>query len=148
MIRHATPADVSGIVALLAEHAQQETIYRDFPPDTVRAAVVFDALVLSPDAYVLISENKLGEITGVMAAIKTPMLFHAADQVQDMMFYVRPDARGQGVRLLREMERWGWNWDSVARVAVGTSSGDHRAAKFLHKAGYRSIGQNFEKVRS
>nr|QBM02657.1 hypothetical protein [uncultured archaeon] len=105
MIRAATLADVPQLVELGVRFMLESGYARHLSIDRHAQAQLATDLIQAAHGVLLVYE-RAGKIVGMLGAIATHHP-HSGDSVMSELFwYVAPDARGAGVRLLQEAEHW------------------------------------------
>lgn len=105
MIRLATVDDVNGLVEMGLRFVR-ETGYAKYlteNPEQLRA--LLPSLIRLDDALLMVCERD-GIVNGVIGALMFTHPLSAEPIVSELFWWVNPEARGDGVRLLRSMETW------------------------------------------
>lgn len=141
MIRAATPADLPDI-ADMGERFAREGPYSQFlRPDRAAMLSLARALMTDPRGLLLVSDRD-AKATGMIGALITPHPYSGALVMNEMFWYVSPEDRGSGVRLLRAAEAWGRTQSAGLLIMV---SPDERVSAFLTRTGYRPLETHFIK---
>ena len=141
MIRHATPEDWPRIVEM-ATRFVAETRYSDFieiSQEQVESSL--DAITNSPNSVVLVSGSD-GHITGMIVVMICPHPFSGERIAYEVVWWVDPEARGDGVRLLRAAEKFGK--DSGAKKMNMVAPND-KVAHFYERLGYEKVEVAFQR---
>jgi GNAT superfamily N-acetyltransferase len=136
-IRTATTADLDGLVTM-GRHFIEQTPYATriaHNPTQMRALAVH--LMTSPDGAVFVAERDM-RLVGMIGVFVFPHPISAERIGSEVMWWMEPDARGAGVRLLRAAERW-VRTQGVARFQMIAPTPDVEAI-------YQRLG--FEKVET
>lgn len=105
MIRTATLVDVPRLVQMGVDFMNESQYGFHLTTSASAIEALNRMLIEAPHGEVFVSEQD-GEITGMIGVIATHHP-HSGDTVMSELFwYVRPGARGFGVRLLRHAESW------------------------------------------
>lgn len=105
MIREATLADVPQLVELGVRFMLESGYARHLSVDRHAQAQLATDLIQAAHGLVLVYE-RAGQIVGMLGALATHHP-HSGDSVMSELFwYVVPECRGVGVRLLQEAEHW------------------------------------------
>lgn len=103
--REATAADIPALVAL-GQRFRRETVYATTLRENVEAiAKTVAHLIASADGYVHVLERD-GALVGVFGALLYPHHLSGDLTCGEVFFWVNPESRGHGVRMLRHAERW------------------------------------------
>lgn len=142
--REAVQADLDSLVALLRE-GQSNSQFADIPVDDYRAIPNIEAFLKEPSVLCLVLADG-DEIVGALLAQIIPLWWAYGDAAQDVFFYVKPDYRGRGIRLMRAYRRWAKAFESVIYIHYGISFGGPEAEKTaqLYRAlGFSEAGHDF-----
>ena len=128
-IRRATEEDLDALVSLgLAFHAGSP--YRDrFSPTPERMRATAAWVLANGALFLAVREAPVG----MMGAVVMPDLFAGELYGSELFWWVNPDARGLGLRLLREAERWARSQGAVKFVLVAP---DRRAEQLYERLHY------------
>ena len=142
MIRPATWADVDAVADLGVEALERDpigSIDRDSIVKTVSDGVS------SAQHFMWVSEVE-GVVEGALGALSMPFTFHRGKMLQVAQFYVRPAAKGDGIKLFREMLRWADGRPAIRLVVASVElSLDKRIIRMLERLGFE--GCQLEMIR-
>ena len=142
MIREATRADIPEIVDLGERHLRTSH-YGDFiEPDRAAMAGLTRMLIDEPHGLVLVAEHD-GRITGHIGVVATLHPYSGLPVMSEMFWYVAPEARGAGVRLLKYAETWA-RANGIAHALMVAP--DERVAAFYRRLGYARLEEQFIKA--
>ena len=142
MIRAATLADVQAAADLGVEALERDPVGSVDRDSIVRTVVEG---VSSAQHFMWVSEVG-GVVEGALGALCMPFSFHRGKMLQVAQFYVRPPARGEGVKLFREMLRWADGRPAIRLVVASVElSLDKRIIRMLERLGFE--GCQLEMVR-
>lgn len=141
MIRRATEDDMPRLLAMGKRFAA-ETDYRRFMEvDPARlAGTIFD-LLNNPDGAVFVSGND-ATITGMIALLLFEHPFSGERTVFELVWWVDPESRGDGVRLLRAAEEWGR--ESGVRKMQMVAPND-RVGALYRRLGYEAVETSYQR---
>lgn len=103
-IREATEADIPACVAMGLEFARTVAVYRDHVPVSADALVKLGFWLLEHGTILVVERD--GEAVGMIGLAVMPHVMSGRLAASELFFWVQPEARGCGVRLLRAAERW------------------------------------------
>jgi RimJ/RimL family protein N-acetyltransferase len=133
VLRRFTEEDVPGITAACqdAEIARWTRVPSPYLEDDARAFVLS-----APDNVYAIADQESGELLGAIDARTQP------DGIVDIGYWVRPEARGQGVasRALGLLSRWAFEELGAGRVQVRVEPGNVASLRVAEKAGFQREG--------
>lgn len=105
MIRRATVEDTPRLLEM-GQRFVAETDYRDLVViDPKRLASTITGVLNSPDGVAFVSGTD-ATLTGMIALIAYDHLYSGERTAFEMVWWVDPEARGDGLRLLRAAEGW------------------------------------------
>jgi GNAT superfamily N-acetyltransferase len=105
MIRAATKDDTARIVEM-GERFASETEYREFiTVDPERVREVVSNLVESENGVIFVSGSD-ATLTGMIGLVIYDHVWSGEATAFEVVWWVEPEARGDGVRLLRAAEKW------------------------------------------
>lgn len=76
-------------------------------PDQMRRTA--EDLITRDDAVIFVSEDRGGLVTGMIGLVRYPHHLSGALTCGEVFWYIAPESRGDGVRLLRQAEQWARN---------------------------------------
>lgn len=142
MIRPATPDDI-GQIAVLGERFIRESHYGQLirnNPDALRS--VAEMLIREEHGLLLVDEF-YGEIAGMIGMIATIHPTSWESMASELFWYVPPEVRGGGLKLLFSAERWAWA--NGIRKCLMVSPNDERVAALYRRLGYVELETSFIK---
>jgi GNAT superfamily N-acetyltransferase len=105
VIREATTADVPRLVAM-GTRFLSETVYRGRMTVTpVQMADTVHMLLASPAGTVFVAERD-GNLVGMIGLLFYTQTISGEATVAELFWWVEPEHRGNGVRLLKRAEKW------------------------------------------
>lgn len=105
MIREAIRSDVPAIVAM-GERFASDTDYRDrLTVVPTQLAATAEHLIANDEAVMLVAERE-GAVIGMLALLLYPHPMSGERVASEIVWWVEPEHRGSGLRLLRAAERW------------------------------------------
>ncbi len=119
-----------------------ETIYRRFmtgKPEQIAATIA--QLLSSPNGTILVSDDD-GHITGMIGVLIFDHPFSGERTASDVAWWVDPEARGHGIRLLHAAEEWARENGAKNMVMVAP---DTRVGGIYARLGYTPIELSYQK---
>src|SRR3990167_9785607 len=104
MIRAAVKADI-GVIIEMGRRFAGEMYAGHIEIDDVRTAAVLDDLLDREDRLLLVHEAD-GHVDGMLGAFLFDHPFSGELVAGELFWWVEPERRGAGVKLLRAMEKW------------------------------------------
>lgn len=141
MIRLATPDDIDQI-AVLGERFITESHYRrliGINPDALRSVA---EMLIREDHGLLLVDEFYGELAGMIGMIATIHPTSWEPVASELFWYVPPEARGCGLKLLYAAERWARKSDLKRCIMV---SPNERVATLYRRLGYDELETQFIK---
>lgn len=120
----------------------EETAYNGrvvVDPERVAETVV--NVVRSPDGIVLVSGSD-ASISGMIAVIVYPHPFSGERIATELVWWVDPEARGDGIRLLRAAEAWA---REVGAVRMQMVAPDERVGALYRRMGYEPVETSYQR---
>ncbi len=141
MIRRATIEDRDWLVQM-GRRFVKETDYAGLitiNPERLSAAVV--SILENPEGCVLVS-TAAATPTGMIAMIAYDHPFSGERTAFEVVWWVEPEARGEGVKLLRAAEQWARDKGIKKMQMVAPNE---RVAAFYQRMGYAPVETSFQK---
>lgn len=134
MIRRATEADVPRIVEMAA-HFFALSEYREMMTGSPAHIAAFTQRLLErEDATIFVAETD--RVIGMLAIYVFEHPFSGERVASELVWWVEPETRGAGVRLLTTAKKWAK--EQGATVLQMIAPNDH-VGKFYRTAGYRPV---------
>lgn len=140
MIRMATSEDAERLLEM-GERFAAETKYGSLvgvSKDRIRQVVLW--VLENPDGAIFVSGND--PVTGMIALLCYDHQFSGERTAFEIVWWVDPEARGDGVRLLREAEKWAK--DSGAK-AIQMVAPNERVGSFYERLGYTPVETSYQR---
>lgn len=103
-------------------------------------------LLAAGHSVILGSFNEAGDITGALGAVLCPSLTSGKLMAVESFWFVIPQYRGHGIRLLDAFEKWGESRGATMLCMIHLSNLQPDALKSLYeRRGYREIEVNYLK---
>lgn len=140
MIRKAEPSDIEAICYLIRRFHASSQYLLWLPHDGLSVRGLVERMLGDENAAVFVLDDLKGAMG--LQAYQHPMSGDLT--VSEMFFYVEPEARGQGVGLMRRAE--GWSREVGARRLLMISpEKDERVQKFYERSGFEAVEVHFVK---
>lgn len=134
-IRAATSGDIPRLVEM-GRRFIAETAYRDLVvANPQRITQIIEEVMAAPDGIVLVSVSERG-IVGMIGVLVYPHPFSGERTGFDLCWWVEPEARGHGVRLMRAAEAWAREHGATQMQMVAPNP---RVEGLYQRLGYRAI---------
>lgn len=120
-IREAKFSDIKRIIPLLEKaHDEFGPETAPFCPDTTRNTL---QRVINQKEHCALILTDGEHVRGIMVGLTNQLWYSRKRQIADLIYYVDPDARGYGAKLLSAFLGWARNMPNVAEILVGITSG-------------------------
>ncbi len=140
MIRRAT-ADDTGRLIEMGQRFVRETTYNGIIAiDPERMARVIAGILANPDGVLLVSGAD--KLTGMIGMVVYDHPFSGERTAFEIVWWVEPEARGDGVRLLRAAEDWATERGAVVMQMVAPTD---RVAHLYIRLGYAPVETSFQR---
>jgi GNAT superfamily N-acetyltransferase len=142
MIREAALADVPQIVELGVRFMRESGYAKHLSIDRHAQAKLAVRLIKAVEGLILVDDHD-GELVGMLGVIAT-FHPHSGDPVMaELFWYVLPDARGNGVRMLQEAEHWAIRHGVKKSLVVAPEGAP--VASLYTRMGYKPLERQFIK---
>lgn len=105
-IRHATTEDIPRIIEMGLAFLRSSPYAVFMRENPQRIQELATELIASPDGAVLLLARDDGSVCGMLALVAFNHFLSSDRFAGEVVYWVDPDARGAGVRLLRKAEAW------------------------------------------
>ena len=140
MIRRATVDDTPRMIEM-GQHFVMDTEYaRLVSVSPERLADTIASVLSNPDGVVLLSGN--GKATGMIAMLAYDHPFSGERTAFEIVWWVEPEARGDGVRLLRAAEDWAREQGAKHMQMVAPND---RVGMLYQRLGYAPVETSFQR---
>ncbi len=141
MIRRATLEDRARLIEM-GQRFVAETPYAGLITiDPERLAVTVGSLLENPHAAVFVSGSD-ATLTGMIALLAYDHPFSGERTAFEVVWWVEPEARGDGVRLLRAAEGWARDQGIKKMQMVAP---DARVGGFYQRMGYSPVETSYQR---
>ena len=141
MIRRATEEDTGRLVEM-GRRFVAETAYRDLiAVQPEKLAGVITTMLANPEAVVLVSGLD-ATLTGMIALLVYDHPYSGERMAFEAVWWVEPEARGDGVRLLRAAEQWARERGAIAMQMVAPNE---RVGNLYARLGYAPVETSYQR---
>lgn len=141
MIRRATKDDRDRLVEM-GQRFVAETPYAGLITiDPGRLAVTVGHILENPSGAVFVSGTD-ATLTGMIAMLAYDHPFSGERTAFEVVWWVEPEARGDGVRLLRTAEQWARD-EGITKMQMVAP--DPRVGEFYQRMGYAPVETSFQR---
>jgi len=142
MIRPATEDDVPRLVEM-GERFLTETVYRTrVPVNPQQMATTVLRLLATETGAVFVSERD-GALVGMIGLLAFTNPITGEPTISELFWWVEPEHRGCGLRLLRRAEAWGRE-SGAAKVHMIAPTPD--VARLYERLGYEQLETTFQRA--
>lgn len=141
MIRTATLADVPRLVELGTRWISEGPYAGHITPRAESMAKLATGLIEADHGLVLVYESD-GRTLGMIGAIATFHPYSGDPVMSEMFWYVEPESRGGGVRLLKAAEDWARSHGILDSIMISPSP---KVSAFYRRLGYERLEEQFIK---
>lgn len=142
MIRKMEERDKQAVIDLAVEFSRERLEQSGMQVDPELAGMQFDQFIKVPHIEALVAEEN-GVVVGMIVCFVSPLIFTSQMVGQEVVWYVKKEHRGQGVRLLKNMENILKSLNCVGIMMVGLH-GDESCA-FYSRVGYTEFQHSYFK---
>lgn len=144
-VKVAVFSDSKALVALFKE-AHSEYGSATFCPETTRNTVQRAINQPNSGIFILCIDK---EIVGALIAVMNQLWYSRERQIADLIYYVKPTARGHGSKLLTAYLGWAREQKHVGEIMLGITSGsdtEGRIATMLQHFSMSPVGANYRLI--
>lgn len=135
MIRRAVEEDIPRLVEM-GQRFMRETDYREhLSENPAQIALFLRNLLTCPDGAVFVSGSD-ASLTGTIVLLRFVQPFSGEVIVSELAWWVDPEARGDGVRLLRTAEAWALEHGAIAMQMIAPTP---KVERFYERLGYARV---------
>lgn len=141
MIRRATPDDTGRLIEM-GQRFVAETEYAGMivaRPE--RLAATISGVLANPDGVILVSDAE-GVVSGMIAMLAYEHPYSGERMAFEVVWWVDPEARGCGVRLLKAAEQWARDHGAVAMQMVAPNE---QVGALYRRLGYSPVETSFQR---
>lgn len=141
IVREALPADIPRIVGLSTRFIYESNYCHHIVPDKDMIAGLAERLIKAPNGMILVADDG-ADIFGLIGVIATVHPLSGEDVVSELIWYVDPEKRGIGLRLLKAVEAWARENEIMKLIMIAP---DARVEKFYERAGFSRLETQYIK---
>lgn len=138
MIREATLSDVPRLVEMGCRFITDTAYRHDIPANPAQLESL--ALWLLNGGGVIFVSERHGHVTGMLGAVRFDHPMSGQRTVSEMFWWVDPEARGDGVRLLKRMEQWATEHGAERVMMIAPSL---EVGRLYHRLGYHATETSY-----
>ena len=140
-VRKALISDMDRVIEMALRFVA-ETPYGEYitiRPD--RLALTVSSLMANPDAAILVSENG-SRLTGMIGMMAYDHPYSGERTAFEVVWWVDPESRGDGVRLLRAAEEWAREHGAIKAQMVAPNE---RVGALYARLGYTPVETSYQR---
>jgi GNAT superfamily N-acetyltransferase len=141
LIREAILADVPRLVEMGVRWVEEGPYAGHIQPDPTCMARLASGLIEADHGLILIYEQG-GRAIGMIGVVATFHPYSGAPTMSEMFWYVEPESRGAGVKLLLRAEQWARDHGIVDSVMISPSP---KVSAFYERMGYAPLETQYIK---
>lgn len=135
MIRKATVDDVPRAVAMGVRFLADTAYHDSIATNPAQLADIAERLATRDDSVLFVSEQD-GEIVGMIGAYIYAHPYSSEPFATELFWWVEPEHRGQGVRLLKQVQQWAATHGAVKLQVVAPNE---RVANVYERLGFAKV---------
>ena len=141
MIRRATTDDIARLIEMGERFAAETEYCAIIKVRKDRLSDSIGSVLANPDGVVLLSGSAL-KTTGMIAMLAYDHPFSGERTAFEIIWWVEPEARGDGVRLLRAAENWAREQGASAMQMVAPND---RVGLLYRRLGYLPVETSYQR---
>lgn len=141
VIRPATVAEVPDLV-LMGQHFLAQTPYQDVIADNPQQMQTLATQLLTCGAAgtILVAEDRGGALVGMIGLVVAPHFLSGELAAGEVFWWVEPEHRGAGLRLLKAAEQWATDAGAVSLQMIAP---DDRLGALYARRGYQLVERSY-----
>ena len=140
-IRAATVDDVPAVVRM-GLRFRQDTVYRSRVAENQTQMTALAHRLVDDEAGLLLVVDRNGAVVGMIGAMAFPHHISGQPTVGELFFWVEPEHRGCGVRLLKRAEQWARDRGATSMQMIAPTPDVER---LYQRLGYTALEVTYEK---
>ncbi len=140
-IRKAVPGDLERIVEMGMRFVAETGYHKLIQVRPEKLADTVLSIAENPDGVVLVSESE-GQVTGMIAMLAFDHPYSGTRTAQEVVWWVEPEHRGVGLKLLRSAEDWAKENGAEAMQMVAPTEA---IGKLYARLGYEPIETSYQR---
>ena len=141
MIRTATLEDIPSLVDMGMRFAQSDA-YRHILRDNPAQIESMAHMLVTKDTCTMLVLEKDGHIEGMIGMICTPHFLSGDMFAGEICWWVNPDHRGDGIRLMKAAETWAKSRNALTIQMVAPNE---RVGRLYERLGYTQTETSYQK---
>lgn len=141
MIRPATVADTKRLIEMGQSFVNETSYSLLISVNPERLSGIIGGILENPDGVVLVSGSD-ATVTGMIAMVVYNHPFSGERTAFEIVWWVEPESRGDGIRLLRAAEEWAREQGAKHMQMVAPNE---RVAALYQRLGYGLVETSFQR---
>lgn len=141
MIRRATLDDTGRLLEMGQRFVAETDYARLITISPVALAAAIHSILANPNGAVFVSGSD-ATLTGMIAMLAYDHPFSGERTAFEVVWWVEPEARGDGVRLLRAAEAWARE-QGITKMQMVAPNG--RVGEFYQRMGYAPVETSYQR---
>lgn len=142
MIRQATPEDLERIVEMGVRFINETSYVKFLSPSVESITMSVVNLMANPNAILLVSGSD-ATVTGMIGMLSFDHPFSGERVASEMFWWVDPEARGDGIRLLVAAEKWA---KEAGAVKVQMVAPNERVGEIYERLSYTPVETMYQRA--
>ncbi len=138
-IRPAVLADVPTLVEM-GGHFLEQTAYRDVIAHSPEQMAAMASHLVTNDMCTVLVAEQAGAIVGMLGLVAAPHFLSGEMSAGEVFWWMEPEARGAGLRLLKAAEQWARDKGATGLQMIAP---DDRVGAVYTRLGYRLIERSY-----
>jgi RimJ/RimL family protein N-acetyltransferase len=140
MIRKATEADLPALITMGGQFIERTEYKEIIKTSRVQLAKYFSEILMNADATIFVFLKK-GIVSGMIGLLAYIHPMTGSKVVAELFWWMDPNARGRGLRLLKEAKKWATDRDAEVLQMVAPND---RVGKLYERLKFTRIETNYQ----
>ena len=141
MTREATKADIQKIVDMGARFIGETGYKTQIPQNPVKMRCLVEQLIDAENGLLLVHERN-GAVDGMIGVMAFEHPMSGEMVASEMFWWVEPEARGSGVKLLRLAEAWAHTRGATKMMMIAPTD---KVGEFYERVGYERVETTYQR---